>query len=327
MAHVGKAATTLTRQARRDWRTALIAWSLIPVTGVLLLYLLVRLRTHHLYVLGLAVASLVMLPWLIRRTESFANSRLCTIAGHGGERRAFEQLQRLPDDYWIFNDVQLRVGRSRAQIDHVLVCPYGVWCIETKSHVGLVSGAEEGPCTQIKESERGKRYPKTIANPISQNASHRQTLSAYLKASVPFEPPIKCLIVFTRALVRADTVTPVVGLDEVARSIQGSDTKPCLQPEQVQRIVEALQTDRAEVAVTTLYVGSLGDAATDSQIWALFESFDPVAVRLQSGKGFGFVDVPEDKAAAARAALNARLLNGRAVKVNDDTRHRRGNPR
>ena len=328
MARIGKAATTLRGQARRGFRVGLIAGSVIPLAELLLLYLLylaLPFRAGHLVfgaVAVLSVALTVALLRLLRPISSFMDSQLRPIAGYGGERRVFEQLRSLPDDYWIFNDVEVRAGDHKAQIDHVLVGPCGVWCIETKSDRGRVSGKEEGAWRKTKESERGVRYPNEIGNPICQNARHCQILSAFLKSAAGFAPPIQSLIVFTRADLNVDTETPVISTDEVVRFIQARDAQPSLQPRDVQRIVEALQTGRAKVDVTTLYVGSLGEAATESQLWELFAPFGPVAVRLQSGKGYGFVDVPQDQADAAKAALNGRSFNGRTIKVNDS---RRGN--
>jgi RNA recognition motif-containing protein len=49
----------------------------------------------------------------------------------------------------------------------------------------------------------------------------------------------------------------------------------------------------------------------------LFAEYEPSEVRLIGDKGFGFVDVPEDKAAAAIAAMNGREVDGRAITVNE----------
>jgi hypothetical protein len=49
----------------------------------------------------------------------------------------------------------------------------------------------------------------------------------------------------------------------------------------------------------------------------LFAEYEPTEVRLIGDKGFGFVDVPEDKAAAAIAAMNGRDVDGRAINVSE----------
>jgi RNA recognition motif-containing protein len=49
----------------------------------------------------------------------------------------------------------------------------------------------------------------------------------------------------------------------------------------------------------------------------LFAEYEPSEVRLIGDKGFGFVDVPEDKAAAAIAAMNGRDVDGRSITVSE----------
>ena len=44
--------------------------------------------------------------------------------------------QQLPDSYYVINDLVIRAHNRRVQIDHVLVGPTGVVCIETKNITG-----------------------------------------------------------------------------------------------------------------------------------------------------------------------------------------------
>ena len=71
------------------------------------------------------------------------------------------------------------------------------------------------------------------------------------------------------------------------------------------------------MASKSLYVGNLSYSATESSLRALFAEFEPSEVRLIGDKGFGFVDVPEDKAAPAIAAMNGRDVDGRAITVSE----------
>ena len=57
-------------------------------------------------------------------------------AGAAGEAVLPQLLQSLPDSYTLLNGVP--VPGSRADIDHVLVGPGGIWAIEAKHHVGTV---------------------------------------------------------------------------------------------------------------------------------------------------------------------------------------------
>jgi RNA recognition motif-containing protein len=71
------------------------------------------------------------------------------------------------------------------------------------------------------------------------------------------------------------------------------------------------------MASKSLYVGNLSYSATESSLRTLFAEYEPSEVRLIGDKGFGFVDVPEDKAAAAIAAMNGREVDGRAITVSE----------
>jgi len=71
------------------------------------------------------------------------------------------------------------------------------------------------------------------------------------------------------------------------------------------------------MASKSLYVGNLSYSTTESSLRELFAPYDATAVRLIGDKGFGFVDVPEEKAAEAIAAMNGREVDGRALTVNE----------
>lgn len=74
----------------------------------------------------------------------------------------------------------------------------------------------------------------------------------------------------------------------------------------------------------TLYVGNLPWATTDKDLADLFSgSAEVLASRViidrstGRSKGFGFVEVPEDKADQVIAAMNGKELGGREIIVNE----------
>ena len=71
------------------------------------------------------------------------------------------------------------------------------------------------------------------------------------------------------------------------------------------------------MANKSLYVGNLPYSVSETDLKNLFADFQPAEVRLIGDKGFGFVDVPEDQAAAAIAATNGKDINGRQITVNE----------
>ncbi len=71
------------------------------------------------------------------------------------------------------------------------------------------------------------------------------------------------------------------------------------------------------MASKSLYVGNLSYSITESQLREMFAQFEPLEVRLIGDKGFGFVDVPEEQAAAAIETMNGQVVAGRPLTVNE----------
>ena len=73
-----------------------------------------------------------------------------------------------------------------------------------------------------------------------------------------------------------------------------------------------------QLANKSLYVGNMSYNTTESDVRALFESHGPIAeIRIIGDKGFGFVEIPADNAAAAIEATNGKELGGRTLTVNE----------
>ena len=78
------------------------------------------------------------------------------------------------------------------------------------------------------------------------------------------------------------------------------------------------------MATKSLYVGNLPYSVTENDLRELFSAYEVTNVRLIGDKGFGFVDVPEGRAAEAIAAVNGREVGGRALVVNEARPKREG---
>jgi len=108
-------------------------------------------------------------------------------------------LSWLPKEYVTFNDILLPTGYRTSQIDHILVSPYGIFVIETKSYKGWIFGHENSE--QWTQSLLGKRYrwgwssaQHRFINPIQQNASHIRAVKTLLKDMG--DVPIIAIVVF-----------------------------------------------------------------------------------------------------------------------------------
>ncbi len=72
------------------------------------------------------------------------------------------------------------------------------------------------------------------------------------------------------------------------------------------------------MATKSLYVGNLSYSTTEEELKSLFEPWGPVEeVRIIGGRGFGFVDLPEEKAAEAIEETNGKEYQGRTLTVNE----------
>ena len=109
-----------------------------------------------------------ILSWVIK---AWWNSP--TKKGKRGEKRVADLLSlRLPDEYKVLNDIYLlKENGDTAQIDHIVVSPYGVFVIETKNYSGWIYIARG---TWI-ENNYGKKTPFKV-NPVEQNRGHIQAL-------------------------------------------------------------------------------------------------------------------------------------------------------
>lgn len=59
-------------------------------------------------------------------------------------------------------------------------------------------------------------------------------------------------------------------------------------------------------------------SCTEDDVREMFEPFGPIGeIRIIGDKGFGFVDIPEENAAAAIEANNGKEVGGRTLTVNE----------
>ncbi|MCL6520110.1 MAG: RNA-binding protein [Armatimonadetes bacterium] len=73
-----------------------------------------------------------------------------------------------------------------------------------------------------------------------------------------------------------------------------------------------------QLAVKSLYVGNLSYQTTEEELGSLFEPWGPVSdVRIVAGRGFGFVDIPEENAGDAIEQTNGKEYQGRTLTVNE----------
>lgn len=95
--------------------------------------------------------------------------------GWFGERLVARMLRKLdPQQYRVLNNIYLpKPDGTTTQIDHVVVSPYGVFVVETKTYKGWISGdANSKVWTQSFRGKGRKASKFTFQNPIHQNYAH-----------------------------------------------------------------------------------------------------------------------------------------------------------
>jgi len=116
--------------------------------------------------LASGLVGLLALPFL-KRSDVLA-------AGAKGENAVSDLLLKELDDKWyLINDCIV----NRAQIDHILVGPKGVFTIETKNYKGIVYGNRTD---KRWTKTRNSRY-KTFYNPIKQAKTHAFKVAELLR--------------------------------------------------------------------------------------------------------------------------------------------------
>ena len=119
--------------------------------------------------------------------------------GRRGEQKMAELLaERLADDHVILNDLELRVAHERAQIDHLVIAPSGIYVIESKFWAGTLAGdARDAQWTQTKANGS----VRSVKSPVQQCERQRRMFITLLAAQIP-EDRIHALAVFTHPGVR-----------------------------------------------------------------------------------------------------------------------------
>lgn len=127
--------------------------------------------------------ALVAFPFIAWQGTSF-------ILGAQGEARVTREIKKLNDNYHLFNDIKIPGN----QIDHILVCPKGIFTLETKNYLRDVYGYGTGEDIRFAQFVNRKRY--WIKSPISQARRHTIALANLLKQNEIEIPFIKTLVLF-----------------------------------------------------------------------------------------------------------------------------------
>lgn len=154
----------------------------------------------------------------------FSKQRKIYKYGIQGEKDIAQILSVLNNKYIIYNDIIIGGKEKGAQIDHLVLSPYGVFCIETKNMKGTIIGREEdNDWIQIKIGQGGKKYEKKFYNPCKQSRGHVNAVKSILRHSDFRDVLIYSIVVFNANkninLKTQANSTPVVKSDKLINFI------------------------------------------------------------------------------------------------------------
>lgn len=170
---------------------------------------------------------------------------MVSLRGWFGEKKtAFNMWLSLDGKvYRRFHDVIVPAKNGTAQIDHILVSPYGLFIVETKNKKGWIFGTEDQ--TNWTQSIYGKKY--YFQNPLRQAFRQKKVLSEYLEIHESF---IHTVIFFVGDCKFKTNLPDNVINSGIGRYIKRFST-PILKPEEINRIAGKLGKHTSESSLTT----------------------------------------------------------------------------
>ncbi|MBP7828746.1 MAG: NERD domain-containing protein [Kiritimatiellae bacterium] len=164
-------------------------------------------------------------------------------AGLKGEMSVTQVLNNaLGNDSYILNDLSVKHGWKRAQMDHLVVTPRGIFVVETKTWRGEIDGGEDDDTwTQVR---RPGDKPIKLRNPIAQCKRQVEVLRLFLKDEGVDWPHVYPILVSRSPeamfWVRSSTV-PLLKPPEAARYIVKQTSDRQYTAEEVTAVIELLK--------------------------------------------------------------------------------------
>ena len=160
-------------------------------------------------------------------------------AGRRGEHRVARALaEHLPPEYALVNDAEIVLGRTRAQFDHVVVGPNGVFAIETKNWRGRIAGHRGSLYLRIRRDDGSSR---TARNPLPQCRRQARVLRAFLARTPRPDADVVVALVSGSDDARweiEDADVPVLAWTDAAAFIRGHAAARPLTADEVDAIAQ-----------------------------------------------------------------------------------------
>jgi hypothetical protein len=153
-------------------------------------------------------------------------------AGAEGEDMAIEMLKQLPEDYTIFNQVNIpneKLKTGYNETDIIISGPTAIFLVEVKHNKGHVYGSEQdGRWQVVKVGRAGTSHVSSMRNPVKQVKGVVWHLSNHLK-NKKAKPWIQGIVLFTNPQVllsmSGETSVPVFQSSDILDYIVNFNTK------------------------------------------------------------------------------------------------------
>lgn len=170
MAIIKNKETSLDKKSYRDLFLEVLAW-IVCISSVVIF-----IKIHNIF-----IAALILIVGLFSAVHLHKQRKIYKF-GIAGEKTVAKLLAKLDDNYIVYNDIIIGGKEKGAQIDHLVLSPYGLFCIETKSMKGTITGREDDRYwTQKKTGKGGNTYEKQFYNPCKQSSGHVNAVKNLLR--------------------------------------------------------------------------------------------------------------------------------------------------
>lgn len=154
-------------------------------------------------------------------------------------------LKRLPKkDYHLIKNVTLPTDDGTTQIDHIVVSKFGVFILETKNFKGWIFGSEK----QKQWTQKIFKNTYKFQNPIHQNYKHLKTLDSLL--CIGSESLFSVIVFIGNSEFKTEMPKNVTYASGCIAYIR-SHTLVLIQPDDVEKIVQSIETGRLERGIST----------------------------------------------------------------------------
>ena len=179
----------------------------------------------------------LLMVWIVRianfRAEKHETDRMTWRKGALGEYELGVELERLPDDYFVFNDINTE---EFGNFDHIVIGPKGIFAIETKNWTGLIGTTADGEITR-----NGKPFWRSYIRMLERKVMMlREQIVVLTRRDDLF---IRGLMVFPKAYIEAGAKTRNIHCLNLERVYDYFDKCPKrLQPNEVERIARVVKS-------------------------------------------------------------------------------------